>query len=57
MESDGARFPLAAGETMLLPASLDAVTLLPDAGGAHLLQAHIPQPPKDDVYDGPELED
>ncbi len=57
VESDGARFPLAAGETMLLPASLDAVTLVPDAGGAHLLQAHIPQPPKDDVYDGPEPEE
>ncbi len=55
VESEEGHFPLAAGETMLLPASLDTVTLRPDAGGTHLLQTHIPQPPKDDVYDGPEL--
>ena len=55
VEADGRLFPLAAGETMLLPASLDTVTLTPDASGARLLQAHLPQPPKEDVYDGPEL--
>ncbi len=56
VETDGATFPLAAGETMLLPASLEDVMLIPDACGVHLLQAHLPQPPKDDVYDGPEPE-
>ncbi|MBR3290811.1 MAG: mannose-6-phosphate isomerase [Bacteroidales bacterium] len=54
VQSDGASFPLAAGETMLVPASLDTLTLTPAPGGAHLLQVHLPQPPKDDVYDGPE---
>lgn len=54
VQCDGASFPLAAGETMLIPASLDTVTLIPAAGGTHLLQVHLPQPPKDDVYDGPE---
>ncbi len=45
---------LPAGEVLLVPASLDTVTLTPAADGAHLLQVHLPQPPKDDVYDGPE---
>ena len=49
-----ADFPLRSGETMLVPASLDTLTLTPAPGGAHLLQVHLPQPPKDDVYDGPE---
>ncbi|MBR0501404.1 MAG: class I mannose-6-phosphate isomerase [Bacteroidales bacterium] len=48
--------PVEAGETLLIPASLDTVQLTPASGGAHLLQVHIPQPPKDDVYDGPEPE-
>ena len=47
--------PVTAGETLLVPASLDTVVLNPAAGGAHLLQVHLPQPPKDDVYEGPEL--
>ncbi|MBR5100539.1 MAG: class I mannose-6-phosphate isomerase [Bacteroidales bacterium] len=45
---------LTAGETLLIPASLDTVQVVPAEGGAHLLQVHLPQPPKDDVYDGPE---
>ncbi len=48
--------PVTAGETLLIPASLDTVQLTPAPGGAHLLQVHLPQPPKDDVYDGPEPE-
>ena len=51
VEADGGSYALATGETMLLPASLDTVTLTPDAGGAHLLQAHIPQPSEDDGYE------
>jgi len=54
-ETAGERCSLTAGEVLLVPASLDTVTLNPAAGGAHLLQVHLPQPPKDDVYDGPEL--
>ena len=54
VEADGKLFPLSAGETMLIPASLDDVMLIPDANGAQLLQVHLPQPPKDDVYEGPE---
>ena len=54
VEAGESRTALRAGEVMLVPASLDTVTLTPAAGGAHLLQAHLPQPPKDDVYDGPE---
>ena len=52
--ADGTRCELAARETLLLPASLDTVTLTPSAAGVHLLQVHLPQPPKDDVYEGPE---
>ena len=52
--ADGTRCELAARETLLLPASLDTVTLTPAAAGVHLLQVHLPQPPKDDVYEGPE---
>ena len=55
VETGGARYTLTAGETMLIPATADDLLLIPDAGGAHLLQTHLPQPPKDDVYDGPEL--
>jgi mannose-6-phosphate isomerase len=53
---DENRYTLAAGETMLIPASLDTLQVVPSQGGAHLLQVHLPQPPKDDVYDGPEPE-
>ena len=53
---DGGSWSLKAGESMLVPASLDEVHLIPAAGGARLLQVHLPQPPKDDVYDGPEPE-
>ena len=55
IETGGAHYALSAGETILIPASLDELLLIPDADGAHLLQTHLPQPPKDDVYDGPEL--
>lgn len=55
VETGGARYTLTAGETMLIPATADDLLLIPDAGGAHLLQTHLPQPPKDDVYEGPEL--
>ena len=55
IETAGSRYTLTAGETMLIPASLDELLLVPDAGGAHLLQTHLPQPPKEDLYDGPEL--
>ena len=51
---DGTSSVLSARETLLLPASLDTMTLTPAAGGVHLLQVHLPQPPKDDVYEGPE---
>ena len=54
VEAGGARYGLAAGECMLLPASLDDVMLVPAPDGVHLLQVHLPQPPKEDVYDGPE---
>lgn len=54
VEAGGARYGLAAGECMLLPASLDDVMLVPAPGGVHLLQVHLPQPPKEDIYDGPE---
>ena len=54
VEADGKLFPLSAGETMLIPVSLDDLLLIPDTGGAHLLQVHLPQPPKEDVYEGPE---
>jgi hypothetical protein len=56
VQSAGEAYPLAAGETMLLPASLDDLMLIPDTPGTHLLQVHLPQPPKEDVYDGPEPE-
>lgn len=56
VKADGADYPLAAGETMLVPASLDNLLLVPGPKGAKLLQAHLPQPPKEDVYDGPEPE-
>ena len=55
IETGGAHYTLTAGETMLIPASLDDLLLIPDASGAHLLQTHLPQPPKEDLYDGPEL--
>ena len=45
---------LAAGETLLIPASLDTLQVVPTESGAHLLQVHLPQPPKEDTYDGPE---
>ena len=45
---------LKAGETILIPASMDNLQIVPASGGVHLLQVHLPQPPKDDVYDGPE---
>ena len=48
--------PVTAGETLLVPASLDTLQLTPAEGGAHLLQVHLPQPPKEDLYDGPEPE-
>ena len=50
------RYALATGETLLVPASLDTLQVVPAEGGAHLLQVHLPQPPKDDIYDGPEPE-
>ena len=48
-------YRLASGESLLIPASLDDLLLTPAAGGCHLLQTHLPQPPKEDLYDGPEL--
>ncbi|MCR5710174.1 MAG: class I mannose-6-phosphate isomerase [Bacteroidales bacterium] len=51
----GEEYPLTAGEIMLVPASVEEVVLVPGPEGAHLLQTHMPAPPKDDVYDGPEL--
>lgn len=51
---EGSRWSLEAGETMLIPASLEDLQIIPGPGGVHLLQVHLPQPPKDDVYDGPE---
>ena len=51
----GADYSLTAGETLLVPATCDNLLLTPAPGGVHLLQTHLPQPPKDDVYDGPEL--
>ena len=48
-------YPIAAGETLLVPASASDLLLQPAPNGIHLLQTHLPQPPKDDVYDGPEL--
>ena len=48
--------PVTAGETLLVPASLDTLQLTPAEGGAHLLQVHLPQSPKEDLYDGPEPE-
>lgn len=56
VRADGSDYPLAAGETMLIPASLDAHTLSPAPEGVHLLRVHLPQPPRDDVYEGPEPE-
>ena len=56
IEADGQAWTISAGETVLIPASLDLIMLTPSAEGTHLLQAHLPQPPKDDVYDGPEPE-
>ncbi len=52
----GQNYSLSAGETLLVPASCDNLLLTPASGGVHLLQTHLPQPPKDDVYDGPEPE-
>ena len=49
-------YTLSAGETMLIPASLDEVLLVPTSDSAHVLQVHLPEPPKDDVYEGPEPE-
>ena len=49
-------YPLAAGEVLLIPAACDEILLTPGSGGCHLLQTHIPEPPKDDHYDGPEPE-
>lgn len=46
--------PLTAGETLLIPASLDDLVLEPAAGGAHLLQVHLPQPPKEETYQNSE---
>ena len=54
IESGGVPCTLTAEETILIPASVDDLLLIPDTGGVHLLQVHLPQPPKDDVYDGPE---
>ena len=42
------------GESILVPASVEEIILTPAENGTHLLQTHIPQVPKDDVYDGPE---
>lgn len=56
VETGGEVYTLTSGETMLIPASLDDLMIIPDKGGVHILQAHLPQPPKDDVYDGPEPE-
>ena len=56
MAADGGQWSLKAGEPMLIPASLDTLQLTPAPGGVHLLQVHLPQPPKDDIYDGPEPE-
>lgn len=55
IETGGAHYTLTVGETMLVPATADDLLLIPDAPGAHLLQTHLPQPPKEDVYEGPEL--
>ena len=51
----GETYPLTVGEVLLVPASCDNLLITPASGGVHLLQTHLPQPPKDDVYDGPEL--
>ena len=56
VETGGSRTSLAKDETLLIPASADDLLLVPGPAGAHLLQIHLPQPPKDDVYDGPEPE-
>ena len=56
VQTGGASYPIASGETMLIPASLDDLLLVPGPDGVHLLQTHLPQPPKDDVYEGPEPE-
>jgi len=56
VQTGGEDYFLSAGETMLIPASLEELMLVPAPGGAHLLQTHLPQPPKDDIYDGPEPE-
>ena len=55
VETGGNHYTLTAGETLLVPATADDLLLIPDASGAHLLQTHLPQPPKEDIYDGPEL--
>lgn len=55
VSADGADYPLAAGETMLMPASLDRHRLTPGAGGVRLLRVHLPQPPQEDLY--PEKEE
>lgn len=52
--SDAGPWTLKAGETMLIPASMEDLQIVPAPGGVHLLQVHLPQPPKDDIYDGPE---
>lgn len=57
IETGGTAYPLMTGETILIPASADDLLLIPDAAGAHLLQTHLPQPPKEDLYEGPELAD
>ena len=54
LETDGQAWTISAGETVLVPASVDEILLTPLAKGTHLLQTHLPQPPKEDVYDGPE---
>ena len=55
VETGGGSYSISVGETMLIPASLDDLLIVPAAGGVHLLQAHLPQPPKEEVYDGPEM--
>ena len=55
IETGGEHYTLTAGETLLVPATADDLLLIPDASGAHLLQTHLPQPPKEDIYDGPDL--
>lgn len=56
VRADGNDYSLETGASLLIPASLGPHTLIPAPGGAHLLRIHLPQPPRDDVYDGPEQE-